>query len=248
MSGKSGTIRIAKQMDVHLGRAQSSNQNLNREGRTLEEQKGVSLIMAEDDAELSRTVQDFLRRSPELRLLGAASNEGEFKALAERHLPDLALIDIGLDTPRSGLNLLQWLGTRCPVVKPVIMTVNKSDVLEAYQKGARGYVLKNELSIVVSTLLDVYHGKLVIPPEVGELFVQQTLAQTALFRQSLELEKYSEREMEIMRHLKANMPRERIAESLGISFFTVRRHIQNILEKSGESSVRSLLERYARLL
>jgi DNA-binding NarL/FixJ family response regulator len=212
------------------------------------EETQVSLVIAEDNLDLSQTVQDFIGQSAEIRLLGAAGNEGQFKALVEKYLPDLALIDIGLDTPRSGLNLLDWIKTEYPVVKPVIMTVNESDVLEAYNKGARGYVLKTELQILVPTLLDVHRGKMVIPPNVGELFVKQVAAQAALWKKSLELERFSDREKEILRMLKAEVPREKIADTLSISFFTVRRHIQNILEKSGEGNIRKLIDKYGKLL
>jgi DNA-binding NarL/FixJ family response regulator len=213
-----------------------------------DEDARIPLVMVEDDPDLSQTVQDFVRQSPDIELLGAASNEAGFKALVEKHVPSMALIDIELDTKRSGLNLLEWLRAEYPVTRPVIMTVNRDDVLEAYNRGARGYVLKTELQIIVPTLLDVHRGKMVIPPNVGELFVQQVAAQQALFRKSMEMERFSDREKEILRMLKAKVHREKIADQLHISFYTVRRHIQNILEKSGEETMKALLDKYGKLL
>jgi two-component system nitrate/nitrite response regulator NarL len=163
-------------------------------------------------------------------------------------LPDLALIDINLDTPRAGLFLLEWLRMHFPVVKSVMMTVNQEDVFEAYQNGARGYVLKNNLEILGRTLLEVCEGKLIIPPEVGELYVSQVAAAAEKWKKSLELERFSDREREILRMLGAQRRREEIADRLGISFFTVRRHIQNMLEKSGEPSVKALLNRFGKVL
>lgn len=204
--------------------------------------------MVEDNADLAQTVLDFLAMDAALKVLGAAKDVKGFKDLIQRHLPDLALIDIGLDTPRSGLELLSWLRVEFPVVRPVIMTVNQGDVLEAYNLGARGYVLKNHLETLASTLLQVKEGQLMIPPEVGELFLTQVAASTALWKKSVELERFSEREKEILRHLKAGMRREDIGDLLGISFFTVRRHIQNMLEKTGEPSIRSILDKFGEVL
>ena len=208
----------------------------------------VSLVLVEDNLELSQTVQAFVAQDPGLRILGAAQGELGFKQLIEAHLPDLALIDIGLDTPRTGLDLLEWLAAHYPVVKPVIMTVNRGDVLEAYQRCAQGYVLKTGLEILVPTLRDVSQGKLIIPPGVGELFVQQLAVQTARYRNSIELMQMSEREREILTFLKDGLPREIIADKLGISFFTVRRHIQNILEKTGQGSIREVLRIFGEVL
>jgi DNA-binding NarL/FixJ family response regulator len=44
------------------------------------------------------------------------------------------------------------------------------------------------------------------------------------------------------------MRREDIGDRLGISFFTVRRHIQNMLQKTGEPNVRSILEKFGEVL
>lgn len=208
----------------------------------------VSIVLVEDNLELSQTVQAFIAQDPGLRILGAAQGERDFKQLIEAHLPDLALIDIGLDTPRTGLDLLEWLAAHYPIVKPVIMTVNRGDVLEAYQRGAQGYVLKTGLEILVPTLQEVSQGKLIIPPGVGELFIQQLAVQTARYRNSIELMQMSEREREILTFLKDGLAREIIADKLGISFFTVRRHIQNILEKTGQSSIREVLRKYGEVL
>ncbi|MDB5050318.1 MAG: regulatory protein LuxR:Response regulator receiver [Fibrobacteres bacterium] len=208
----------------------------------------VSVVMVEDNRDLAQTVLDFLTREPRLQVLGTAHEVKGFKDLIQQHLPDLALIDIGLDTPRSGLDLITWLREEFPVVKPVIMTVNQGDVLEAYNLGARGYILKSGLEILAPTLLDVSEGKLIIPPNVGELFLSQVAAAKTKWKKSLELERFSDREREILGLLKSGLRREDIGDRLGISFFTVRRHIQNMLEKTGEPTVRSILEKFGEVL
>lgn len=214
----------------------------------MREDTSITLIMVEDNPDLAQTVLDFLAAEPAIEVLGAANDVKGFKELIQKHLPEVALIDIGLDTPRSGLDLLTWLRTEFPVVKPVIMTVNQGDVLEAYNLGARGYVLKNHLEILASTLLKVKEGQLIIPPSVGELFLNQVAASNALWKKSIELERFSDREKEILRYLKAGMRREDVGNRLGISFFTVRRHIQNMLEKTGEQSIRSILDKFGEVL
>jgi DNA-binding NarL/FixJ family response regulator len=208
----------------------------------------ISLIMVEDDVDLCHTVGDFLQGEEAFQLLGMAHEEKGFQDLVRKHLPDLALIDIGLNTPHTGLDLLEWLRKEYPVVKPIIMTVNEGDVLEAYRRGARGYILKSKLETLIPSLQDVHQGKLIIPPEVGELFVQQVMASRALWKKSLEFQQLSEREREILQFLKEGKSREDIGDALGISFFTVRRHIQNILEKTGDSTIRSVVEKFGEVL
>lgn len=213
-----------------------------------ESENALSIVLVEDNIDLSQTVQAFLAQAGDIELLGAASGEKDFKRLVEAHLPDVVLVDIGLDTPRTGLDLLEWLAAHYPVVRPVIMTVNRGDVLEAYQRGARGYVLKTNLEHLAPTLREVGRGEVIIPPGVGELFVQQMAAQTAQYRKNLELLQLSEREREILVLLKEGVGREQVADRLHISFFTVRRHIQNILEKTGEGSIKDVLGKFGEVL
>lgn len=208
----------------------------------------LSLVLVEDNLDLARTIQDFLEKTPRLSLAGAATGEAGFKSLIATHLPELALIDIGLDHPRSGLDLLVWLAREYPVVKPVIMTVNQGDVLEAYQRGARGYILKTQLDILAPTLLEVGRGRTIIPAGVSDLLMRQMAEQAAQWKKSYELMQLSEREREILALLKERMPREEIAERLSISYFTVRRHIQNVLEKTGQPSVREVLKKFGEVL
>jgi DNA-binding NarL/FixJ family response regulator len=214
----------------------------------MSEETKISVVMVEDNHELAQTVSDFLSNEPRLQVQGMARNVKGFQSLIQSHLPDVALIDIGLDTPRSGLDLVSWLRREYPVVKPVIMTVNQGDVLEAYTLGARGYVLKSNLEILTPTLIEVHTGKLIIPPNVGELFLSQVAAANAHWKKSLELERFSDREKEILRMLKTGLKREDIADRLSISFFTVRRHVQNMLEKTGEPSIRAVLEKFGEVL
>jgi len=208
----------------------------------------LSIILVEDNHDLAQTVLGFLADEPALAVRGVAADIKGFKELIREHLPDLAVIDIGLDTPKAGLELLVWLSLEYPVVRPVILTINQGEVLEAYQSGARSYVLKSRLETLAPTLLEVGLGKLIIPPEIGELFLAQIAATTALWRRNVDLQRFSDREKEILSFLKFGMRREEIGERLGISFYTVRRHIQNILEKAGESKIQSVLERFGEVL
>jgi DNA-binding NarL/FixJ family response regulator len=208
----------------------------------------ISVIIVEDNLVLAQTIQDFLSGEPLLEVLGVAQDVQGFQSLIQTHIPDLALIDIGLDQPRSGLDLLAWLRREFPVIKPVIMTVNQGDVLEAYNLGARGYVLKTNLETLGSTLVEVSNGKLIIAPNVGELFLQQVAVSNEQWKKSLELERFSDREKEILRFLREDLRREEIGVRLGISYFTVRRHIQNILEKAGETTIKAVLDRFGEVL
>lgn len=202
------------------------------------------LVLVEDHSDYADTLVAILSGAPELEVVGVAPTEGLFRTLIAENLPEMALIDLGLQHSNSGLGLLSWLSRDFPAVKPVVLTSSEDRVLACYEAGARGYLLKSHPEELVPTLLRVSRGELVIPPNVGELFLQQVMLQGAILRQNQELSCLSEREKEILVFLHQGLTREEAANRLSISFYTVRRHLQNALEKTGSNSVKELIQTY----
>jgi DNA-binding NarL/FixJ family response regulator len=208
----------------------------------------IKVVLVEDNVDFAHTVKDFLASEPDFELSALTHTESDFQSSIGAHLPDLALVDLGLSRPDSGADLIEWMAREYPVVRPVVMTVNENAVLRCYALGARGYVLKARLEILSDTLRKVHAGQLIIPPDVGEILVRQTVEQKRQYLQSQALRRLSDREKNILVMLQGGLRRESVAEKLGISFFTVRRHLQNVLEKTGRPSIRAVLEEYGEVL
>ena len=208
----------------------------------------ITIVLVEDNVDFAHTVRDFLAAEPGFDLVGIAHRETDFFPLIARHLPDIALMDLGLSRPDSGVELMKALAKEFPVVLPVVMTVNEKEVLRCYEIGARGYILKSRLESLAGILRRVYEGQLIIPPDVGEILVRQMAEQGRLLRQSQTMGLLSEREKEILVLQKNGLAREAIADRLCLSPFTVRRHFQNALEKTGLHSVKELMAKYGEVL
>lgn len=208
----------------------------------------MTVVLVDDHPDFAYTLLDLLRLESDIRVLGVALNEGDFRTFIPIELPDLAIVDLDLSHPRAGLGLLSWLARDFPAVKPVVLTSSEREVLACYQAGARGYVLKTQPESLVPTLRQVQAGQLIIPPNIGEILMRQVTQQTALLRQTQEMARLTDREREILRLLKGGVSRDQVAEKLQISFYTVRRHLQNALDKAGVDSVKSLLECYKEAL
>ena len=214
----------------------------------MESNKEITMVLVEDNVDFAQTVEAFLANDPIFKILSLTENEKDFKNAIALQPPDIALIDIHLDTPKSGLDLLLWLKENYPQVKPIIMTVNEDDVLKAFQHGARSYIFKSNLELLKSVIHDVYLGNMIISPEIAGLFVSQLNRSASFWKRNLELKIFSYREVEIMKLLNNGMDKEKISDKLCISFNTVRRHIQNIIDKSEENSINNVIRRYSDIL
>jgi CheY-like chemotaxis protein len=102
-------------------------------------QQQIRLVIVEDEEYLRICLRHRLEREPDLKVVGAASDTAEAMKLVRQCKPDILTLcrleDSGFDTLRA-LN-------ETPV-KVIMVTTRdrKSDIVEALQLGARGYVVK----------------------------------------------------------------------------------------------------------
>jgi DNA-binding NarL/FixJ family response regulator len=101
-------------------------------------------ILVVDDFEMFRQfVVELLGKSPELQVVGEASDGLEALQKAVELRPDLILLDIGLPS-LNGIEVARQMRSLVPESKIIFLTQESSaDVVqEALSLGARGYVVK----------------------------------------------------------------------------------------------------------
>jgi len=140
--------------------------------------------------------------------------------------PDLVLMDVCTEGGSSGLDALARLRERFPALKIILMSGfdEISYVPRAKELGADAFIFKSkstEFFLDIATKV-LQGGKYF--PEPKSIPLPQ--GETPL----------SEREMELLRLLCAHKSRVEVAEELCISEKTVKRHIENMLAKTGFSS------------
>ena len=97
--------------------------------------------------------QDFARQGlaalllPHFEVVATARDAVETVALAERHLPDVALIDVQMPGG-GGLHATREIRRRLPGVAIVALSADESDhmVLDLLTSGATSYILKTSTS------------------------------------------------------------------------------------------------------
>jgi DNA-binding NarL/FixJ family response regulator len=169
-------------------------------------------------------------------------------ALRER--PDVCLLDIHM--PGSGIHAAERITKELPDAAVVMLTVSRSDVdlFDALRAGACGYLLKDiDPKRLPLALRGVLEGEAALPRRLVALLIEEFRERKRkrriplVGRRSVEL---TDREWEVLGHMREGLSTEAIAERLFISPVTVRTHVSSILRKlqvtSREDAV-ALLER-----
>ncbi|HEX2669362.1 MAG TPA: response regulator transcription factor [Polyangiaceae bacterium] len=178
----------------------------------------VRIALVDDHPFVREGVRAVLESSPELEIVGEASNAQEALELAERASPAIMLVDIGLGD-RNGISLTEELTLRHPQLRVIMLSMYEraTYVDSARRAGARGYVVKSSAPAVLLAAIQSVSAGL----EVG---IGPALS-------SSPREILTERELEVARLCARDLSDKEIAAKLDIAVRTVESHRQNIARK-----------------
>lgn len=165
-----------------------------------------------------------------MEVIGPASDGQEAAELAAAHLPDLALVDIGLPD-QSGLVTGRELVRLVPGISVIALTAldDPRTVEEALRSGFHGYVVKDTTSTkLLSAIKVVLEGGTILPERVSRNGRRRpnVPGEAALVAAQL-----TPREQEVLLLLTEGAPSHTIAARLGVTSNTVRTHVQSVLTK-----------------
>lgn len=187
-------------------------------------------VLVADDHSLFRDGIISLLEAAGLEVVGQVGDGQAAVEEALRLAPDLVLMDITMPNI-TGLEALRLIKEKSPDTRVVMLTISEddSDLFEAIEAGADGYLLK---SLDTREFMDMLDGL-----QRGEAaMTRQTVTRLMKgfakpARQAEPVQRLTEREIELLRLVAAGMSNKAIARMLSISENTVKYHMSNILQK-----------------
>lgn len=188
----------------------------------------ITIIVVDDHPLFREGVVTTLLESGIFDVVDQASAKDEAIAKAQKHLPDLMLLDVSM--PGGGIETANEITRLVPMVKIVMLTVSEQDqdVQNALKAQARGYVLKGVASEELLRILREIH--------MGNSYIPSNLAANLLMRDSETKDTPEEfdlndRERQILEKLAAGMSNREIAEQVFLSEKTIKHYMTNIMHK-----------------
>lgn len=193
----------------------------------------LRLLIADDQALMRAGFRMILEAQPDLRVVAEAADGVEAVEMAQRHRPDVVLMDIRM--PRmDGVEATRRLAGH----RVLILTTFNLDeyVVEALRAGASGFLLKDAPpEELVRAVRVVAAGEALLSPAVTRTLldrVVQRLPATAAPPAAV-LDELTERELEVLRLVARGLSNSEIAAHLVVGETTVKTHVSHLLDKLG---------------
>jgi two-component system, NarL family, nitrate/nitrite response regulator NarL len=195
-------------------------------------------VVLVDDQNLCRSgLTELLSNCYGFDVLGATGNfEGLCKLLQQE--PDLLIMDLRMK-PLDGLAMLDEIRKAGCSTPAVILTMSDSevDLANAIRAGVRGYLLKDMApEDVVDAIRRVAAGELVVAPTMTIKMIEMLRGDQPEDEPKNSLKLLTDREREILQLLSRGESNKAIAQTLSISYDTVKQHVRHILTKLNLSS------------
>jgi NarL family two-component system response regulator LiaR len=190
----------------------------------------ITVSIIEDNDQFRDALETIIKGQNEFALVGSFSSAE--KAINEllNKPPDIVISDISLPGMR-GTELIVRIKDKLRNTQFMVCSIHDDDetIFEALKCGASGYILKDPVTAeeIVKAIRDLYNGGSPMSPFIARKVIG-SFQKPVVNDESAVL---SSREREVLELLSKGLLYKEIAERLGVSHETVKKHLKNIYQK-----------------
>lgn len=200
----------------------------------------VTIILADDHPLMREGVRILLDRA-NFQIAGEASNGQEAVQLAEKHQPDIAVLDLAMPV-MNGITAAAQIREISPRTKTVLLTMHTEEhhVLQALRAGVKACVTKTQaVEHLITAIREIGNGGVYLSPSVSGAVVQAYLA-----RSETPFDPLTDRERQVLQLVAEGNTTKEIASILGVAAKTAETHRVKVMDKLDIHSTAGLV-RYA---
>ncbi len=191
----------------------------------------VTVILVEDHALVRQAFRRVLEDNPRIKVVGEGRTGREAVELAQRHHPDVILLDMVMPE-LNGIEAAEQIRRLDPRIRMMILSMYSDElyVRAALRAGVRGYVLKDAHDLdLAQAVLTVAKDQPYLSPGVAAVLldvVQEGREATV----DDPYQRLTQREKQILQMVAEGNSSKEIAQLLGISPKTVAVHRDNLMQ------------------
>ncbi|GAB3657717.1 transcriptional regulator [Glycomyces tarimensis] len=197
----------------------------------------ISVLLADDDALTRAGIRAILTTEPGIAIVAEAADGQQAVALAQRHRPRVAVLDIRM--PRlDGISAAKEIRRTMPDTAVIMLTTFGQDayIADAIAVGSSGFLLKTGgPRDIIAGVRAAADGAAFLSPKVAHRIISHMnssrLARGPAARSSIG--DLTEREREVLSLVGSGASNAQIAADLHLTEGTVKGHVSMILSKLG---------------
>ena len=185
----------------------------------------INVMIVEDDPMAQKLLEIFISENSSYRMVHTIESAAMAEFYCMINPIDLVLMDVCTAMNVSGLEAAEKIKSRFPHIKIIIITSQPecSFIDRALAAGVESFWYKTASAQEILTVMDrTMAGERIYPDSTPSLKLGDAVS-----------ERFSERELEVLRLLVAGETDAAIAEKLYMSVRTVKQHIQSMRDKTG---------------
>ncbi|MBI4526140.1 MAG: response regulator transcription factor [Deltaproteobacteria bacterium] len=185
------------------------------------------VILVDDHLIVSQGLKSVLQ-AEQFDVVGEAANGYEAVKLAQKVLPDVAVLDLSMPM-LNGIDAAREIVKVSPETKTMLLTMHTEDhyILEALRAGIRGYILKSHaVTDLIQGIREVFRGGIYLSPGISRAVVDAYLSRTELPPEVL-----TPRERQVLQLIAEGKSTKEVAVLLGVSTKTAESHRTRIMSK-----------------
>jgi DNA-binding NarL/FixJ family response regulator len=196
----------------------------------------IRVLIVDDQTIVRAGFAALLSAQDDIVVVGEAGDGREAVRLADRHRPDLVLMDIRMPD-MDGIEATRRIVAARPDIRVLVLTTFDVDeyVYEALGVGASGFLLKDATADdLVDAVRVVARGDALLAPQVTRRLIREfTRQRRAVPRPPAELTSLTARETEVLVQIAGGLSNAEIAARLVVSEHTVKTHVARVFTKLG---------------
>jgi DNA-binding NarL/FixJ family response regulator len=195
----------------------------------------IKVLIADDHAFYREGVRAFLNNTPDVEVVGEASNGDEAITKTKEFAPSVILMDLKMPG-MNGIEATRRIHETNPKIGVLVLTMFDDDdsVFAAMRAGARGYLLKDaDKDEVVRAIIAVERGEAIFSPAIAQRMIQYFSSPASSHKkdQPDAFAGLTERELEILELIARGYNNLVISNKLSLSIKTVQNYVSSILTK-----------------
>lgn len=185
----------------------------------------ITVLLADDHQLVRRGFRRILEDEPGFRVVGEASNGLEAIELAERHQPKVVVMDMSMPE-LDGVQATKEIRRRVPATAVLVLSMYPEEnyIRNAFDAGAKGYLLKNAIEVDLTTAVRTVAAG-------GQYSSPGLAARSAEVDDNYE--QLTQRERQVLQMIAQGKSNKEIAAILSLSVNTVSVHRANLMETLG---------------